>query len=103
MIAKSLVLQEWFWRPAGIVIYSVGRLAEARASTAWYGTLTEMGMVFISSTLAVGPIANALDVDGHPIGPSGEALQQAFPRFADDLEWWTEAAKSQRTRKPPSY
>jgi len=96
-------LEEWFWRPAAIVSYSAGRFAGARASTAWHGTLSEMGMVVVSSTLAVGPIANTLDANGEPIGPSGEALQQAFPRFADDLAWWTEAAKAQRSRKQPPY
>jgi hypothetical protein len=43
-----------------------------------HGTLSEMGMVVVSSTLAVGPIANTLDANSEPIGPPGEALQQAF-------------------------
>src|SRR4030081_3314435 len=50
-------LEEWFWRPAAIASYSAGRLSGAHAATAWHGTLCEMGMVVISSTLAVGPIA----------------------------------------------
>jgi hypothetical protein len=62
-----------------------------------------MGMVVVSSTLAVGEIAKALNADGQPIGLLGEALGQAFPRFADDLGWWTEAAKAQRARKLPPY
>src|SRR3954468_10031894 len=73
-------LEEWFWRPAAVVSYSAGRIGGARASTAWHGTLSEMGMVVISSTLAVGPIADTLDADGQPVGPSGEALQNAFAR-----------------------
>src|SRR5215213_2416973 len=87
-------LEEWFWRPAAIVSYSAGSFAGARANTAWHGTLSEMGMVVVSSTLAVGQIAESLDANCQPIGPLGEALQQAFPRFADDLAWWTEAAKA---------
>ena len=51
-------------------------------------------MVVISSTLAAGPIGEALDADAQPIGALGATLQQMFPRFADDLAWWTEAAKS---------
>src|ERR1700677_5310110 len=47
-------LEEWFWRPAAIVSYSAGRLSGARASTAWHGTLSEMGMVGVSSTIPVG-------------------------------------------------
>ncbi len=28
---------------------------------------------------------------------------RSFSRFADDLAWWTEAAKAQRQRKAPPY
>jgi NAD(P)H-dependent FMN reductase len=96
-------LEEWFWRPAAIASYSAGRLSGARAATAWHGTLSEMGMVVVSSMLAVGPIAQTLSADGKPIGEGAKALEHAFPRFADDLTWWMEAAKAQRARKPPPY
>jgi NAD(P)H-dependent FMN reductase len=96
-------LEEWFWRPAAIASYSAGKLAGARASVMWHGTLSEMGMVVVSSTLAVGPIGETLDADGHPIGALGAALQRAFPRFADDLAWWAEAAKVRRSSTPPPY
>ena len=96
-------LEEWFWRPAAIASYSAGRLSGARASTAWHGTLSEMGMVVISSTIAVGPIGQTLSADGAPTGEAGKALEGAFPRLADDLTWWMEAAKLQRQRKPPPY
>src|SRR6266550_3324039 len=96
-------LEEWFWRPAAIASYSAGRFSGARAATAWHGTLSEMGMVVISSTIAAGPIAQTLSEDGKPVGESGKALAQSFPRFADDLAWWIEAAKAQRARKPPPY
>src|SRR6188472_287172 len=93
-------LEEWFWRPAAIASYSAGRLSGARASFTWHGTLAEMGMVVVSSTLAVGPIAQTLDADSQPIGELGKALQLAFPRFADDLAWWTEASQVQRASRP---
>ena len=96
-------LEEWFWRPAAIASYSAGRLGGARAATAWHGTLSEMGMVVISSTIAVGSISQALSADGQPTGDGGSALAHAFPRFADDLTWWMEAAKAQRERKKPPY
>jgi NAD(P)H-dependent FMN reductase len=96
-------LEEWFWRPAAIASYSAGRLSGAHAATAWHGTLSEMGMVVISSTIAVGPIAQTLSADGKPTGDAGKALDHAFPRFADDLAWWMEAVKAQRARKPPPY
>ena len=97
-------LEEWFWRPAAIASYSAGRFAGARAALAWHGTLSEMGMVVISSSLAVGPIAQTLSADGKATAEGGgKALTQAFPRFADDLAWWMEAAKAQRVRKPPPF
>jgi NAD(P)H-dependent FMN reductase len=96
-------LEEWFWRPAAIASYSAGRLSGARASTAWHGTLSEMGMVVVSSTIAVGPIGHTLSPEGEPIGEAGKALEAAFPRFADDLMWWIEAAQAQRQRKQPPF
>jgi NAD(P)H-dependent FMN reductase len=92
-------LEEWFWRPAVIASYSAGRLSGARSNSAWHGTLSEMGMVVISSTLTVGPISETLDVNGEPIGKAGKLLEQAFPRFADDLTWWAEAAATQRAKR----
>lgn len=67
-------MEKWYWRPAAIVSYSTGRFAGARRSR-----LAE------------------------PAGESGAALIRAFPRFADDLEWWSQAAKAQRDRVPPPY
>ena len=96
-------LEEWFWRPAAIASYSGGRLSGAHAAVPWHGTLSEMGMVVISSTLAVANISTALDADNRPFGSGGDALARAFPRFADDLSWWTEAVKRQRARKAPPY
>lgn len=96
-------LEEWFWRPAAIASYSAGRFSGARAALAWHGTLSEMGMVVISSTIAVGPIGQSLSETGEPTGEGGKALARSFPRFADDLMWWVEAAKTQRARKAPPY
>jgi NAD(P)H-dependent FMN reductase len=96
-------LEEWYWRPAAIASYSPGRFAGARASLAWHGILSEMGMVVVSSTLAVGGIGGALDASGVPSGDGGAALDAAFPRFAEDLEWWAQAARAQRVIKAPPY
>src|SRR5271169_4012688 len=70
-------LEEWFWRPAAIASYSAGRLSGTRSSYAWRNTLSEMGMVVISSTLTVGPIAETLNEMGEPIGNAGAALERA--------------------------
>jgi NAD(P)H-dependent FMN reductase len=96
-------LEEWYWRPAAIVSYSAGRFAGARAGLAWHGILSEMGMVVVSSTIAVGGIGHAFDATGEPAGDGGAALTRAFPRFADDLGGWTQAARAQRERLDPPY
>jgi NAD(P)H-dependent FMN reductase len=96
-------LEEWFWRPAAIASYSAGRLGGARSNSAWHATLSEMGMVVVSSTLTVGGIAGALAADANPTGEGGAALAKSFPRFAADLEWWAEAGKRQRAQTSPPY
>ncbi|RDI27270.1 NAD(P)H-dependent FMN reductase [Pseudacidovorax intermedius] len=96
-------LEEWFWRPAAIASYSAGRFSGVRSGTAWHSILSEMGMVVISSTLAVGPISQTLDEAGEPTGDAGKSLAKAFPRWADDLAWWTNAARVQRATQAPPY
>ena len=96
-------LEEWFWRPAAIASYSAGRVGGARAGLAWHGTLSEMGMVVISSSILVGGIGHAIDADARPTGDGGAALEKSFPRFADDLNWWIDAAKAQRAARAPPY
>lgn len=96
-------LEEWFWRPAALATYSAGRLAGAHAGYAWHPTLSEMGMVVIPSTLAVGSITGALDEAGAPVGSGGEALERSFDRFADELTWWANAARRYREAVVPPY
>jgi hypothetical protein len=59
-----------------------------------FGTLSEMGVLVISSTIAVGPMGRALSAENQPTGEGGKALWMSFPR--DDLMWWVEAGKAQR-------
>jgi NAD(P)H-dependent FMN reductase len=97
------ILEEWYWRPAAIVSYSAGRLAGKRAGLARHGILSEMGIVVVSSTIAVSGIGRAFDERSEPIGESGASLTRAFPRFADDRAWWSQAASAQRARVAPPY
>jgi NAD(P)H-dependent FMN reductase len=96
-------LEEWYWRPAAVVSYSPGRLSGARASSAWHPILSEMGLIVVSSTVAVGPIAETFDARGEPVGDVGRVVRRAFGRVADDLAWWTSAAKHQRLLQAPPY
>ena len=96
-------LEEWRWRPAGIASYSAGRMAGVRAALAWRGILSELGMIVVSDSLAVGGIGAAINPAGEVIGAGGHALADAFPRFADDLQWWTAAARAQLATGSPPY
>jgi NAD(P)H-dependent FMN reductase len=75
-------LEEWFWRPAAIASYSAGRFSGARAATAWHGTLSEMGMVVVSSTIAVGPIGQTLSAEGEPVGERSNTRSRALPTIS---------------------
>ena len=96
-------LREWFWGPAAIVSYSAGRSAGVRSGLTWHEILSDLGMVGVSSTLAVGGVKSAFDAEGRPAGATGAALERALPRSADDLAWWTEAAREQRALRAPPY
>jgi NAD(P)H-dependent FMN reductase len=87
-------LEEWFWRPAAIASYSAGRLSGTRSSYAWHNTLSEMGMVVISSTLTVGPITETLNAAGEPIG---EPVRRSWVRFPTSRMIWRGGRKP---RKP---
>ena len=69
----------------------------------WRDILGEMGMAVISSILPVGRIGKVFDAEGRPAGDEGKQLERLFPRFADDLNWWIDAAKAQRERQAPPY
>ena len=79
-------LEEWFWRPAAIASYSAGRFAGARAAIAWHGTLSEMGMVVVSSTISAGPIAQTLvrgrQADRRRRQGAGERAFRALPTIS---------------------
>lgn len=58
-------------------------------------------MVVVSSSLTVASIGRAVSEGGEPIGDGGAAVARAFPSFADDLAWWTAAAREQRAPVAP--
>ncbi len=62
-----------------------------------------MGMAVTSSILPVGRICGAFDADEQPTGEDGARLVKSFPRFADDLNWWIDAAKTQCAKVDPPY
>lgn len=96
-------LEQYYWRPAAIASYSAGPFAGIKSAMAWRGTLAVMGMVVTSTALSLARIGGAFDADGKPAGEDGGRLAKAFPRFADDLGWWIDAAKTQRENVAPPF
>lgn len=96
---KNLVdhfLPEFSQRPAAIASYSAGPFAGLRAAQDWRIILGALGMVVTPNSLGLARIHQAFDAHGVPIGDDGTRLARAFGRFAADLRFWTDAAKSQR-------
>jgi len=80
-----------------------GVFSGARAATRVARHAFRNGMVVISSTIAAGPIAQTRLRTASRLAREEKRLERAFPRFADDLTWWIEAAKAQRARRAPPY
>ena len=91
-------LEHYYWRPAAIASYSAGPFAGVKAATAWRSTLAVMGMVVTSTGLSLARIGGAFDAEGQPVGEDGGRIARGFPRFANDLNWWIDAAKAQRAK-----
>lgn len=95
---KNLVdhfLPEFRRRPAAIASYSLGPFAAIRAEQHWRLILGTLGMVISPTSLNLARIGQAFDDQGLPIGDDGARLTRAFPRFAEELHFWTDAAKAQ--------
>jgi len=93
-------LEEYFFRPSGIVCYSAGPWGGVRAAMQLRMTLAEMGMPSISSLLPIPTVQTQFAEDGTP---QDQAWERRGGEFLADLEWWAEAAQAQRQRKAPPY
>ncbi len=91
-------LEEYYWRAAGIVTYSDGRFAGARAGYALRSMLSEMGMVTIPSMFQVANVAAAFDEAGTPSDPKTEGYSR---NFFDEFCWYASALREARKNGVP--
>ena len=91
-------LEEYFWRPSGIVCYSAGRFGGVRAAVALRATLAELGMPGISSECPITNIGKVLDEQGNALDPH---LTKAMDRFLDEFSWYARALKRERAQGTP--
>jgi NAD(P)H-dependent FMN reductase len=91
-------LEEYFWRPSGIVCYSQGQFGGVRAAMALRATLAELGMPSVPSLCPIPHIGQALDEDGKPTDPR---TQKSLDRFLDEFYWYARALRRQREEGTP--
>ena len=91
-------LEEYFWRPSGIVCYSAGGFGGVRAAMQLRMTLAELGMSSVPSLLPVPRIGQAIDEEGLAMEP---AVDRSANRFLDEFLWYASALKQARANGTP--
>lgn len=91
-------LEEYFFRPSGIVCYSAGGFGGVRAAMQLRMTLAELGMPSISSLLPIPRITENIDEDGAAVNG---IVNQSAGRFLDEFEWYARAFASERANGTP--
>jgi NAD(P)H-dependent FMN reductase len=91
-------LEEYFWRPSGIVCYSAGGFGGVRAAMQLRMTLAELGMPSLSSLLPIPRIAQAIDEDGVAAEP---IIERSMNRFLDEFIWYANALAQARAEGAP--
>jgi len=91
-------LEEYFWRPSGIVCYSAGQFGGVRAAMQLRMTLAELGMSSVPSLMPIPRIAEALDEDGKA---ASSALDLSLARFLDEFLWYCTALATERQNGIP--
>ena len=91
-------LEEYFWRPSGIVCYSAGGFGGVRAAMQLRMTLAELGMSSVPGILPIPRISQSIDDQGVAIEP---IVDRSANRFLDEFLWYASALKSARVNGTP--
>ena len=91
-------LEEYFWRPSGIVCYSAGGFGGVRAAMQLRMTLAELGMSSVPSILPIPRIGQTIDEHGVAIEP---IVDRSANRFLDEFLWYASALKKARVHGTP--
>ena len=90
-------LEEYFWRPSGIVCYSASGFGGVRAAMQLRMTLAELGMPSVPSLLPIPRIAETITADG----VATEITVRSMNRFLDEFLWYAGALAEARTGGTP--
>ena len=91
-------MNEFFWRPAGLVTYSNGRFGGVRAAMQLRATLPEQGMITIPSLLPFGNVGTAFDEYGTP---KDAYIPTSTKAFLEEFTWYVEALRDRRAKGVP--
>lgn len=92
-------LEEFSWRPAGIVTYSTGAFGGVRAGVHLRDMLAELGTVTVPTALALPHVDRAFAEDGAATDP--ETTGRRVDRFCAELAWYAEALAARRAEGTP--
>ncbi|MFL6768401.1 MAG: NADPH-dependent FMN reductase [Sphingomicrobium sp.] len=91
-------LEEYFFRPSGIICYSAGGFGGVRAAMQLRMTLAELGMSSIPSLLPIPRIGEAIDDQGIAQNP---IVDHSANRFLDEFLWYASALAEARAKGTP--
>ena len=92
-------LEEYFFRPSGLVCYSGGSFGGVRAAVHLRAMLCELGMPSTSGMFPIPRVGTAFDELGNPT--DAPAMERRFKKFADEVEWYAQALKEARAKGTP--
>ncbi|MDB5034146.1 MAG: NADPH-dependent reductase [Chlorobi bacterium] len=91
-------LEEYFFRPSGIICYSAGSFGGVRAAVQLRAMLGELGMPSIPSIFPIPSVQTAMEEDGTPTDPR---TGTRIVKFMKELEWYASALKEARAKGLP--
>lgn len=93
-------MEEYFYKPSGIVTYSVGSFGGVRAAMPLRALLPEVGMSSTPSTFPISSIGKSLDENGKDL--TGD-YDRRVVKFLEELEWYSHALKIHREKTGKKY
>jgi NAD(P)H-dependent FMN reductase len=92
-------LEEYEYRPSGIVCYSVGQYGGVRAAMHLRALLAETGMASIPTLQPIPSIGTSLSRDGVALT---QQLAEKSGGFFDEFDWYMRAMKAERAKGVPA-
>jgi len=86
-------MEEYFYKPSGIVCYSVGPFGGVRASMQLRALLPEVGSITIPTIFPISNLGKSFDENGKDL--TGD-YDRRVTKFIEELEWYSSALKNHR-------